>query len=206
MARVSIAESDSRQTRLDSPGLADIRNVMRTLDERLGAAIDALDAAPLSEAEGVRSKQAALAVRDVVDEIVWLWTDAGLAAGGGFRSALLHATGADATAERSHSDDATGAALDMGLGANPLTAREQEVAGLVAEGLRNAEIADRLFISKRTVESHVDSVKLKLGLRTRHQVIAWVLRGVYTRRQTCGPHTRRWSPTARHAMPGGAVA
>jgi DNA-binding CsgD family transcriptional regulator len=38
------------------------------------------------------------------------------------------------------------------------------------------EIARQLYISRRTVESHVEHIKRKLGVSTRHQVIAWILR------------------------------
>jgi DNA-binding CsgD family transcriptional regulator len=58
-----------------------------------------------------------------------------------------------------------------------LSAREREVAELVARGLTNSEIAERLFISRRTVDSHLDHIRQKLGLRTRRQVMAWVLHG-----------------------------
>jgi non-specific serine/threonine protein kinase len=54
-----------------------------------------------------------------------------------------------------------------------LTAREREVAGLVAQGLSNKEIAGQLFLSARTVESHVDRALRKLGLTSRSQVAAW---------------------------------
>jgi DNA-binding NarL/FixJ family response regulator len=48
-----------------------------------------------------------------------------------------------------------------------LTARESQVLALVAEGLRNAEIAQRLFLSPRTVGNHVSSILRKLGADTR---------------------------------------
>jgi DNA-binding CsgD family transcriptional regulator len=57
----------------------------------------------------------------------------------------------------------------------PLTPREREVLDLVARGMTNAEIGDRLFISKRTVESHVEHIKQKLGLTNRPQLMAWGL-------------------------------
>lgn len=47
------------------------------------------------------------------------------------------------------------------------SSREVEVLGLVAEGATNPEIADRLYISQTTVRSHVQSLRLKLGVRNR---------------------------------------
>jgi DNA-binding NarL/FixJ family response regulator len=56
--------------------------------------------------------------------------------------------------------------------ATNLTLREREVAALVAEGLTNREIADRLVLSVRTVETHVDRILGKLNLHTRTQLAA----------------------------------
>lgn len=55
-----------------------------------------------------------------------------------------------------------------------LTARELEVARLVATGLRNREIAERLAVSVRTAESHVDQIRTKLGFRSRAEIGRWV--------------------------------
>jgi DNA-binding NarL/FixJ family response regulator len=53
-----------------------------------------------------------------------------------------------------------------------LTARETEVLLLVAEGLQNAEIARRLFLSPRTVGTHVSSILHKLEVDTRGEAVA----------------------------------
>lgn len=54
-----------------------------------------------------------------------------------------------------------------------LTRRETEVAELVAAGLTNREIAERLVLSVRTVETHVDRILTKLGFGSRGQLTAW---------------------------------
>lgn len=58
--------------------------------------------------------------------------------------------------------------------ATPLGSREEDVAMLVAEEMSNKEIAARLFLSERTVESHVSSILNKLGVNSRRQIAAWV--------------------------------
>jgi len=54
-----------------------------------------------------------------------------------------------------------------------LTPRQAEVAALVADGLTNRELADRLGISERSAESHLERIRLRLGFRSRAQVAAW---------------------------------
>jgi non-specific serine/threonine protein kinase len=57
--------------------------------------------------------------------------------------------------------------------ASPLTRREAEIAELVAQGMTNREIADRLVIARRTAETHVDHIMTKLGFTSRAQIAAW---------------------------------
>ena len=62
------------------------------------------------------------------------------------------------------------ASTDGGIGA--LSAREREVADLVALGATNPEIASRLFLSRKTVEHHVSNALAKLGLHSRAELAA----------------------------------
>ena len=56
---------------------------------------------------------------------------------------------------------------------NPLTKKEMQVAGFVAQGLTNRLIAQQLVISPRTVDGHVERILAKLGFSTRSQIAAW---------------------------------
>ena len=56
---------------------------------------------------------------------------------------------------------------------NPLTKREREIAELVAQGLGNRQIAERLVLAKRTVDSHIEHILSKLGFNSRTQIAAW---------------------------------
>jgi pimeloyl-ACP methyl ester carboxylesterase/DNA-binding CsgD family transcriptional regulator len=63
-----------------------------------------------------------------------------------------------------------------GRGSNPLTARQSQVAALIAEGLTNRQIAERLGIEERSAEGHVERIRRRLGVPSRVQVAAWWIR------------------------------
>lgn len=58
-----------------------------------------------------------------------------------------------------------------------LTKREREVAALAGEGLTSSQIAGRLFISSRTVNTHIASIYAKLGISSRVQLVTWLAAG-----------------------------
>jgi DNA-binding CsgD family transcriptional regulator len=64
--------------------------------------------------------------------------------------------------------------LDAAEPPAPLTRREREVAELVTKGLTSREIAERLYLSERTVQNHVQHILTKLDLSNRSQIAVWV--------------------------------
>ena len=69
--------------------------------------------------------------------------------------------------------------LGIGPGASgpdALTAREREVAALVAQSLSNAALAERLYISPRTAAVHVSNILAKLGMSSRTEIATWAVR------------------------------
>jgi non-specific serine/threonine protein kinase len=65
--------------------------------------------------------------------------------------------------------------LQEAVDAGPLSRREREVAAMVASGMTNKEIAQRLFIAERTAEGHVERIRNKLGVRSRTEVATWAV-------------------------------
>lgn len=94
---------------------------------------------------------------------------------------VLASVTADAAAMPLH-DVIAFAVADTPAGGSPrpardrsLSEREYEVAGLVARGFSNREVAVTLFLSERTIESHVQHILNKLGFRSRVQIAAWAV-------------------------------
>ena len=142
------------------------------------------------------------AARDHLEHALGIFDDLGLALDGARTRVLLARTLAGAEPDTAvaearaalHGFETMGAARDAdeaaafirSLGARAsrggpsagrlLTRREREIVSLLAEGLGNKEIADRLFITRKTVEHHVGSVLSKLGLSGRAEVAAYAAR------------------------------
>jgi len=81
-------------------------------------------------------------------------------------------------APRTAWDDLAGTAAGRGgaagqQDAEELTSREREIAALVAGGLSNRDIADRLFVSRRTVDAHLNHIYAKLRISSRVQLTIW---------------------------------
>lgn len=70
--------------------------------------------------------------------------------------------------------------LSPQLEENPLTDREMDVIGLIAQGKTNKEIAKNLIIAEKTARNHVSRILTKLGLSRRSQAAAWAIKaGLY---------------------------
>jgi DNA-binding NarL/FixJ family response regulator len=66
-------------------------------------------------------------------------------------------------------------AAPLTTAADPLTARERDVSGLIGNGQSNREMASCLVITEATVEVHVKHIFEKLGFRSRSQVAVWAV-------------------------------
>jgi DNA-binding NarL/FixJ family response regulator len=75
--------------------------------------------------------------------------------------------------------------------ASRLSPREQEILGLLADGLEQEEIANRLFITPKTVAKHIERILSKLGVHSRAQAIVLALRGPGSDTRDTGAQTAR---------------
>ena len=76
---------------------------------------------------------------------------------------------------RAYALSAEGRAPMLGAKADRLSARERQVASLLAEGLTNRAIASRLLVAERTVDTHVEHILNKLGFSSRTQIATWAV-------------------------------
>jgi DNA-binding CsgD family transcriptional regulator len=77
--------------------------------------------------------------------------------------------------DRGHAPDRKDAVPAQGADRVPLTRREREILGALAEGLSGAQIAEKLVLSPETVRTHVRNAMAKLGASTRSQAVALAL-------------------------------
>ena len=98
-------------------------------------------------------------------------------------------------------DYALGGSLpEIVIDAGPLSRREREVATLVASGGTNRQIGERLFITERTVEGHIERIMNKLGVRSRTEVAMWVVeRGLVSPPTTIEPDPSKRRGTRNRA-------
>ncbi len=98
---------------------------------------------------------------------------------------LLAAASAPPASGAAASGPAASAAVSPGAGGRPgrapvlpdgLTQREAEILGLIAQGLTNTEIAERLFLSNHTVKTHINRIFAKTGSRDRVAAIGYAQR------------------------------
>jgi non-specific serine/threonine protein kinase len=115
-------------------------------------------------------------VHDVATARLWLDEDAFVAAWAAGRVLPIEAAIAEALAVAAASDPATAASSGARQAGHGLTPREIEILRLLAAGRSNPEIAAALFISRRTVTTHLTRIFTKLGVARRDEAIARAFR------------------------------
>jgi DNA-binding CsgD family transcriptional regulator len=136
------------------------------LDERRTLAIVVLAAATRAIAAGLGDIPAGLAVLECASFVA--------AAGAvlAFRRATAEKQQSPASAEAAPAIEVSRPASRRAIDAPLLTEREREVLTMAVQGLTAAQVAERLFISKRTVETHLERSYSKLGVRSKRELIA----------------------------------
>jgi DNA-binding CsgD family transcriptional regulator len=162
LAHYDVLFDETALARDDTAGRANVLLASAIRQRRFGNAETATD----------RARDAAVLYR----ELGWPLLEArALEASGDIASAIALYEVCGAVAEVRRLSDSASA------NTSPLSARERAVAGLIASGLANLAIGDRLCISTKTVEKHVASIFAKLGVHSRAQVAAQFARGDFER-------------------------
>jgi DNA-binding NarL/FixJ family response regulator len=86
-----------------------------------------------------------------------------------------HTTAAVMRQFASPSDVMSGAAPGKGRERSPLSQREREIVGLVAQGYKNREMAEKMFISEQTVKNHLHNIFDKLGVSDRLELALYAI-------------------------------
>lgn len=165
---------DRENTARSLEGLAEAATVARrpATAARLTGAAEAIREAighPLSPGQRPGYEDRIAALRDVLDET-------GLAEARATGAAMTPHEAVEYALTALDPEASNGAPVAFIKGRSAaLTTREREVAGLIAQGLTNREIAARLVIAERTAEGHVQSILNKLTFNSRAQIAAWAV-------------------------------
>jgi DNA-binding NarL/FixJ family response regulator len=84
--------------------------------------------------------------------------------------------------QRAIKKDGANQPTDLAEAGEPLTNREKEVLCLLAEGLDNEAIANRLTLSKRTVQNHISTIYAKMGVKSRTEAMLYAIHHGLTRK------------------------
>ncbi|HUH07317.1 MAG TPA: LuxR C-terminal-related transcriptional regulator, partial [Egibacteraceae bacterium] len=188
-ALARIGERDAARATLDEwDGLARAQDELdRVIRLQVGALVQE---EPLERAGGLESALATARASPYRLAALWVWLDLGLTLAEAGDERAVDGLAAVAVAAQEKGAETVRMMAERGLrqlgvrpwrrgmtGA-PLTAREEEIARLVAAGATNREVADALYLSPKTIERHLANVFRKLDVRNRTELAARLADGV----------------------------
>ncbi len=162
---VRLGDARAEQERLTALAEAVDGDLVRALADHARARLSSDAAALEAAAHSLAGVGAVLAAHEAATEAASAWRVQGYRRRAGACDELAQRLAAESEGARSPA-----ARTEAGYVA--LTVREQEVAALAADGLTSREIADKLYLSRRTVDNHLQRIYDKLGVSTRQQLAA----------------------------------